>query len=258
MNSKVIVKSATEGCLRIGLARPQVPNPVNNPQPSVFPDLEPVAPGVQLDEQSAGSDGAQTQRKREAAYAILRQRLLLQLLDSGCDHASHSLIIQEAATAACVASATCFRLGDIRAWVDAGTLIGWLEEEVADLFSNPTTLEPFCDGYEVESTKSMLRLLAYAYATEVLDSAEISRNCETQTAFRLLCGGSNPAPSELASLRRQHRNLIVIILVNLFHRAFSKSCCRWRAPIPLVHLSQLRECVIQRIDIARHLDAQDD
>ncbi len=36
----------------------------------------------------------------------------------------------------------CFRLGDIRDWVDVGTLIAWLDEEIANLCANPATLRP--------------------------------------------------------------------------------------------------------------------
>lgn len=88
----------------------------------------------------------------------------------------------------------CFRLGDIRDWVDVGTLIAWLDEEIANLCANPATLRPGFPGMEAESSKSILYLLAYAYATEVLDSAEISRNCETQTVFRLLSGEALRCP----------------------------------------------------------------
>jgi hypothetical protein len=152
----------------------------------------------------------------------------------------------------------CFRPGNIRDWVDIGTLISWLDEEIAHLALDQAASNPSLSEPGIDPAKPMLGLLAYAYATETLDSAEISRNCESLTAFRLLSDGRVPTPAEIASFRRQHRDLIVTLLVTLFLRAFSRSSRGSRKPVPLALASQLGSCLAGRIDIARHLDTEDD
>jgi hypothetical protein len=49
----------------------------------------------------------------------------------------------------------CFRLGDIRDWVDVGSLIAWLDEEVAFLSANPATRAPF---FQIDTVLACLRL----------------------------------------------------------------------------------------------------
>jgi len=108
MSAKVIVDAMEEGYLRINLIWPSVPIPAWLAKPSGLRDQEENARDLPLDGRSADLPIWNKQGGESTAFAILKQRLLLQLLDSVDDHANHSLIINEANTSARLASATGF------------------------------------------------------------------------------------------------------------------------------------------------------
>jgi hypothetical protein len=147
---------------------------------------------------------------------------------------------------------------NIRDWVDTGTLIIWLDQEAEDLDRALRELRSCPHESTQGSFKAKLRLLVFAYATEVFDSEEIARNCRTDIVFRLLCSGTVPFPDELMRFRRKNRDLIATVLVNIFARAvhYRFGYC---IVLPMVPLSRhLRDYAIERLDIARHMDTCDE
>jgi hypothetical protein len=147
---------------------------------------------------------------------------------------------------------------DMRHWVDTGTLIVWLDEEMEHMDRALPELRPCPRESTQDSFKATLCLLVFAYATEVFDSEEIARNCRANTAFRLLCSGAAPFPDELVQFRRKNRDLIATLLVNISARAVHHrfGYCRVAPTVPL--FQHLRAHAIQRLDIARHMDTCDE
>lgn len=147
---------------------------------------------------------------------------------------------------------------DIRRWVDTGTLIVWLDEEAEHLDRDLPELRPCPRESTQDSFKATLCLLVFAYATGVLDSEEIARNCRADIAFRLLCSGTAPFQDELVRFRRKNRDLIATLLVNILARAvhYRFGYCMVPPTVPLCQ--HLRAYAIQRLDIARHMDTCDE
>ncbi len=110
MNAKVVLDAMEERFVKIRRICPPVPMstwPVEDRRPH---DTQGDARPVQL---GCGSDGVPPRlapERQASSFALLKQRILLQLLDAVDDHASHNLIINEANTTARLASATGFPL----------------------------------------------------------------------------------------------------------------------------------------------------
>lgn len=136
---------------------------------------------------------------------------------------------------------------DLREWVDPGTLINWLDEEAAGL----ETSNGRAPGAAQSAT---LRLLAFAYASQVFESSVIARKCRAELAFHLLCGGIIPFPHELTRFRRRNREAIAKLMARLYARAFPQKWGRNGLSLTESDASRLKECAIERLDIARHMD----
>jgi hypothetical protein len=152
-----------------------------------------------------------------------------------------------------------FRLPrDLRDWVTTGSLIAWLEEDVEQLRHDRSALRPCSSGSAAFPAGTMLCLLAFAYVTQVFSSQEIIRSCYSDVAFRLLCGGPPPFRHELVRFRRRNRDLLAAILESLFLRSLNHRFGRNDLLTePGLH-RRLRDCAMERLNIARHVDTCDD
>jgi len=110
MSAKVLVDPVEDGYLRIRLTWPPVPMPAWLAKNSELRDPEENFRSLPLDGRSDGLPLRLAPGGQSAAFALLKQRLLLQLLDVVDDHASHNLIINEANATARLATATGFPL----------------------------------------------------------------------------------------------------------------------------------------------------
>ncbi|HEY5911537.1 MAG TPA: transposase [Verrucomicrobiae bacterium] len=139
---------------------------------------------------------------------------------------------------------------DAREWVDPCTLTFWVWDEVEAAGAVPTA-----SGLQRRepATATMLTLLTFAYANNVLDSGEIHDACKSDPAFRFLCGGSPPFPEEITSFRRRHR----LELQGLLARVFARLISRGNGAVNLTVCPCLWQEAQERLDIARQLDDGD-
>src|SRR5262249_33162258 len=104
----------------------------------------------------------------------------------------------------------------------------------------------------------ILSVLGYSYATGVLSSEEIVRNCRTNAAFGALAGGKILFRQELTRFRRRHRTLVMELVPRVFFRAVSEWFGLSAVQMAPYLETYLRRVAIERLDIARHLDAADE
>lgn len=147
---------------------------------------------------------------------------------------------------------------DLRHWFDGCTLLAWIEGELDKLHWDNPRLQDHLQRHPGYRPRTLLRLLTYAYATQVFGSLDIVRACYSDKFYRLVCEGQPPFPEELSHFRRRNHKLIQEILGQLFVRASqersgpdsSRPSPEWKA--------RLAECAASRLDTARHLDRVDE
>lgn len=148
-------------------------------------------------------------------------------------------------------------IGQLRDWVDPFVLASWVEREAESLRYYSGTDEEFDEKVECNPS-IILSVLAYSYAIGIFSSEEIVRNCRTNEAFGALSGGKYLFRQELKWFRSRNRAL----LTELVGRIFVRAICEWyglgRTEIAPYLDTYLRHAAIERLDIARHLDAADE
>jgi len=148
-------------------------------------------------------------------------------------------------------------IGELRGWVDPFVLASWVDKETERLvpltrFAEAIDEKPECDPGII------LSVLAYSYALGVFSSEEIVRHCRTNSALRTLAGGKFLFRQELTRFRRRHRALLTELVARVFIRAISEWFGLDAGRIAPYLDTHLRRLAIERLDIARHLDAIDE
>jgi hypothetical protein len=148
-------------------------------------------------------------------------------------------------------------IGELRGCVDPFALASWVVEEGEKLSPSTKLDEAFDEKAECDPGV-ILSVLAYSYATGVFSSEEIVRNCRTNAAFGALAGGKFLFRQELTRFRRRHRTLLMELVARVFVRAVSEWFGLSAHEIAPYLETYLRRAAIERLDIARHLDAVDE
>lgn len=148
-------------------------------------------------------------------------------------------------------------IGDLRACVDPFLLSSWVREEAHSLGQNARLPEMFSQSVEC-SPRILLCVLGYAYTVETFSSEEIVRNCRTNGALSALSGGKFLFRQELRRFRRRHRALLTDLITRIFMRFVSEWFGLNRRELPVRLKRHLQRAAIDRLDIARHLDASDE
>ena len=148
-------------------------------------------------------------------------------------------------------------IGELRGCVDPFALASWVVEEAEKLSPSTKLDEAFDEKAECDPSV-ILSVLAYSYATGVFSSEEIVRNCRTNAAFGALAGGKFLFRQELTRFRRRHRTLLMELVARVFVRAVSERFGLGGDEIAPYLETYLRRVAIERLDIARHLDAVDE
>jgi hypothetical protein len=110
MSAEVLVNSIEDAYLKIRLTWPPFRKPLQPAKESRLRHMEPNNLDLPVVPRSGDLPLRLTPEGQSAAFSLLKQRLLLQLLDVVADHAIHHLIINEANTTARLAAATAFPL----------------------------------------------------------------------------------------------------------------------------------------------------
>ena len=145
---------------------------------------------------------------------------------------------------------------DLSEWVLPTQLAEWIEEEMS-LLDWSRAESPAGACLESEYPR-ILALLCFAYATRVFDDAEIIRACRADTPLRFLCRGQVPFAAELDWFRRKNRRLLQRALFAVFSRVLAE-----RNPMHAWRLQSqwdldIEESVAARLDVARHLNSNED
>jgi hypothetical protein len=148
-------------------------------------------------------------------------------------------------------------IGELRGWVDPFALASWVEKEAEGL-GPLTSVEATVDEKAECDPAIILSVLAYSYAIGVFSSEEIVRNCRTNSALSTLAGGKFLFRQELTRFRRRHRALLMELVGRVFIRAVSEWFGLDVGAIAPYLDTHLRRLAIERLDIARHLDAIDE
>jgi hypothetical protein len=148
-------------------------------------------------------------------------------------------------------------IGELRGRVDPFALASWVEKEAEGL-NALTRVEATIDEKAECDPGIILSVLAYSYALGVFSSEEIVRNCRTNGALTTLAGGKFLFRQELTRFRRRHRALLTELVARVFIRAVSEWFGLSTAELAPYLDTHLRRLAIERLDIARHLDAVDE
>jgi hypothetical protein len=148
-------------------------------------------------------------------------------------------------------------VAELRGWVDPFVLASWVGKEAEGLgpltrFAAAVDERPECDPGVI------LSVLAYSYSLGVFSSEEIVRNCRTNPALSTLAGGKFLFRQELTRFRRRHRALLTELVARIFIRAVSEWFGLDVGKIAPYLDTHLRRLAIEKLDIARHLDAIDE
>ncbi len=144
---------------------------------------------------------------------------------------------------------------DLRDWVDGWILLGWVEEEVGRLnWSHPELIEYLSRNPNYQP-KVMLTLLAVAYLTQTYSSEAIFKLCHSDPLFEAACGGEAPFAEEISSFRRRNRVVVERILSRTFQQAIRHRFGLHESVLPPELAPDLHRLAVERLDIARHMDA---
>jgi len=148
-------------------------------------------------------------------------------------------------------------IGELRSWADPFALASWVEQE-AEILNHGARISGVFDSTAECDPSMILSVLGYSYAIGVFSSEDIARNSRANNAFNALAGGKFLFRQELTVFRRRNRAL----LTELVARVFVRAVCEWyglgRTEVAPYLDSYLRRLAIERLDIARHLDAVDE
>jgi hypothetical protein len=134
---------------------------------------------------------------------------------------------------------------DICDWVPPATLKSWVQEETHAL--NET-------GVGTDIPRSLLAILAFAYARGIFDTEEILSLCESDAVLRSLCEGLSCSLEQVLNARRKDRGLLVTITVRLLTRAVVQKFNLSPQSLPPILKRRLHESAVDRLDNARHMD----
>jgi hypothetical protein len=139
---------------------------------------------------------------------------------------------------------------DLRDWINPYTLLTWIEEELTTGYES----EPDSGPGRTRRPGTLLGVLCFAYACEILSSEEIVHATRTNVVLRLLAQEESYFEWDVFQFRRKHRSTILWLLAGVFARAIA-----WKEDVSVRNLSSevLQNVIAQareRLDTARHLD----
>jgi hypothetical protein len=141
-------------------------------------------------------------------------------------------------------------------WVAPKTLAGWVKEAVQNFDRSKPQAREFL-LYSAESRpESLLRVVLYAYATQVYGSEEIAGACRTELMLKELCDGKVPFADELEHFRRKNRSLLEHLLGEILVRAVKEKFVRVDHLPPGFQHSLFRRAV-DAMDTARHMNREE-
>jgi transposase len=97
----------------------------------------------------------------------------------------------------------------MRDWLEEGHLVFFVLDVVGELDTSGLHRRPGgCAGRPPYEPEMMLALLLYAYCCGIRSSRRIEAHCETDAAFRLICGGLMPDHATIARFVVEHERAL--------------------------------------------------
>ncbi len=145
---------------------------------------------------------------------------------------------------------------DLSAWTPTSQLRDWIMSDVATLnWTNPELLELLRKHPDFEP-KALLNTMTFAYATGIFGAEEIARHCSEDPDFRGVRPKLPPISEELIRFRKENRGVLKWCLAKVVTRSLISEFIE-RDDITTLPPGLRRfvvENVIERLDIARHMD----
>ena len=145
---------------------------------------------------------------------------------------------------------------NLRTWFSDSTLLWWIRQELEHLGAAQPRLQEHLQADTKESPSGMLGILALAFASQIFASDDIAEACRSDRAFQRLCNGRPPFAHELCDYRRRYRPTLERILTGVFTQAIMNRFGLASALLPLELQEDLRAHAAERLDLARHMDAE--
>ena len=143
---------------------------------------------------------------------------------------------------------------DICEWVAPSILAAWAGGEVQELDWHDSQPVPIL---QENRPQAILATLAFAYTTRVFDTEEILGACRQDPLFRSLCEGASPFAQDLIRCRRENRGRLVAVLARILTRAIQQRFNLPATPLSLALTRRVLENAAGRLDIARHMEADE-
>jgi transposase len=145
---------------------------------------------------------------------------------------------------------------DLREWMDEGTLLSWIEEEVQSLEWQHPLVQQYLRAHPEYHPRAMLSVLVFSYLAAVFDSESISLMCRKNAALGSICEGAAPFAQELSLFRRKNRALIEKVLREVLQRAIIRKFGLDGRFLPVDLREDMQQRAGERLDVARHMDAE--
>jgi hypothetical protein len=143
---------------------------------------------------------------------------------------------------------------DLRDWVAAEPLAGWVQAEIDCLHLEHPQLKANLRTHPDYRPEALLALLSYSYLIGVYAAEDIIEQCYTDGTLRQLCGGDPPPATVLRAFRRANRGLIRWCLEQVLKRILLQRFGLHQGQLP----AEWRRCVeaaaASRLELARYLD----
>lgn len=143
---------------------------------------------------------------------------------------------------------------DLSEWIPKETLWAWIVEDVSGLDWGNPALADFLRANPSQRPRLLLCLIAFGYATEVWESAEIAVRYETEPMIRALDPAGPVAPATVARFRKENRALLKWALIQLLKRVVRSRLNPETHLLPPGVKRFIAQAAAARIDIARHFE----
>ena len=145
---------------------------------------------------------------------------------------------------------------DLSLWAPVTQLRDWIMTDVATLdWTNAELLEILRQRPEFEP-KALVNTMTLGYAPGVFAAEEIARHCSENPAFRNVRPKLPPIASDLKKFRKENRGVLKWCLTSIITRAVKTHFIEGGEidVLPAGLRRHVVENVIERLDIARHMD----
>ena len=133
---------------------------------------------------------------------------------------------------------------DFCEWVAPASLQRWVQEELKNV------TDPAAQG----GRKTLLGVLAFAYARGIFDSEEILGLCRSDPLFKALHGTGEFSWEDMLDARHKDRTPLINFMMRVLTRAVAEKHGVPAASLDPALKRRLHENVVDRLDNARNMD----